>query len=115
MPSRSVLAVVALAALAASGCSKYRDPIDVRDNTITVVNQTAREWHDIVVTVNDHFRGGAPRLAADSVLTAPLSQFQSGYGQRFAVGHQTVFKVEVTAKDSAGGDVKLFWGSQARR
>jgi len=115
MPRRVVSVVVAVALLAVPGCSKPHNAIDVRDNTITVENQTAREWRNVVVTVNDHFRGGAPRLAAHGLLTAPLSQFQTGYGQRFAVGNQTVFKIEVTAKDDAGEDVKMLWGTQARR
>jgi hypothetical protein len=88
-------------------CSQAAEPIVVRDNTIHVQNQTGRDWRNVVVTVNDHFRGGAPLLAAGGRLTAPLSQFQTAYGQRYDFDRQTVFKVEVTATDSNGEPVKL--------
>ena len=65
----------------------------------------------VVVTVNDHFRGGSDSLAAGAMLTAPLSRFETAFGQRFAIGHQAVFKIEVTATDSAGESVKLQWGT----
>ncbi len=96
--------------ITAGGCSVARDPIAIRDNIVTIENQTAREWRGVVVTVNDHFRGGAASLAPGGTLTAPLSQFQTGYGQRFAIGRQMVFKIAVTATDARGEPVTLEWG-----
>ncbi len=95
-------------------CSQPPEPIVVRDNTIHIQNQTARDWRNVVVTVNDHFRGGAPLLAAGGRLTAPLSQFQTAYGQRYDFDRQTVVKVEVTATDSNGEPVKLEKGSEKK-
>ena len=40
---------------------------------VVVENQTAQEWRNVVITVNDHFRGGSPTLAPGGRLTAPLS------------------------------------------
>jgi hypothetical protein len=94
----------------AAACSEPADPIAVRDNIIHVENQTSREWRDVVVVVNDHFRGGAPKLAAGGRLTAPLSQFQTAYGQRFDLARQTVVRVEVTATDANGQPVTLAKG-----
>jgi hypothetical protein len=105
---------LALALLLAAGCSSRRDPIVINDNIITIENQTSREWRQVVVTVNDHFRGGSPSLAAGGLLTAPLSNFQTGFGQRFAVGRQSVFKIEVTATDARGEAVKLEWDIRKR-
>ena len=97
-----------------AACSRPADPIIVRDNTIHIQNQSSRDWRN-VVTVNDHFRGGVPTLAAGGRLTAPLSQFQTAYGQRFDFDRQTVVKVEVTAMDSKGEPVKLEKGPGTKR
>ncbi len=104
---------VALVLSSAAGCSSATDPISVTDKTVTVENRSSRDWTNVVVTVNDHFRGGASRLAAHGRLTAPLSQFQTGYGQRYTID-RAVIKVEVTATDSSGEAVRLSWGRQSR-
>jgi len=110
----SLTAVSWLVLLLAGGCSSPGDPITIRENIVTVENQSSRDWRNVVVTVNDHFRGGAGALAAHGRLTAPLSQFQTGLGQRFQVGRQSVVKIEVTATDDKGQPVKLEWGQKKR-
>jgi hypothetical protein len=104
----------ALAALAAA-CSAPRDPITIEEGMVVVENRTSREWRNVRITVNDHFTGGAHVLAARGRLTAPLSQFQTAYGQKFDRGRQSVFKVEVTASDPDGKPVTLKWGEDLRR
>jgi len=85
------------------------DPITVAGRTIAVENQTGREWRNVVVTVNDHFHGGAPTLAPGGRLSAPVSQFATAHGQRFDRGRQSVYKIEVKATDAAGEAVRLEW------
>jgi hypothetical protein len=82
---------------------------------ITIDNQSDVEWRNVVVTVNDHFRGGARLIAPGGRLTAPLSQFQTGYGQRFPWERTRVQKVEVTATDENGEAVRLMWGKTPER
>jgi hypothetical protein len=102
------VAVAAAAALSiAGGCRTPTDPISVEGRTILVENRTRRDWRAVVVTVNDHFTGGTPHLAAGSRLTAPLGQFQTAFGQRYDADRQAVVKVEVTATDSKGEPVRL--------
>ena len=108
-PAALVLPLLLLAA-----CSDKRDPITINGGIVTVDNYTSHDWRNVMVTVNDHFHGGAPRLAAGSRLTAPLTQFVTAYGQRFSIDRQSVFKVEVTATDDAGQPVKLQWGTSQR-
>jgi hypothetical protein len=92
----AVILTVLTIALALAGCSAPRDSITVDEGTITVENQTDQEWRSVRITVNHHFSGGAPVLPAGGRLDAPLSQLQTGFGQKFDRGRQSVFKVEVT-------------------
>jgi hypothetical protein len=113
---RGLLLFLALAGLSASAaCSAARDPITVEEGVVTVENQTSREWRSVRVTVNDHFSGGVASLLPGGRLTAPLSDFQTGFGQKFDRGRQSVFKVEVTATEPDGTPVKLAWGQDQRR
>lgn len=111
-PRRRCVLLVVL--LIAASCRSRPDPIEVADNIVTVQNQTSRDWRNVVITVNDHFRGGAATLAARGRLTAPLSQFQTGFGQRYDIG-RPVFKVEVTAIDSKGDPVRLQYGGDQKK
>jgi hypothetical protein len=85
------------------------DPITVEGGTIAVQNRTSRDWRNVVITVNDHFHGGTPMLAAGGRLSAPASQFATAHGQRFDRGRQSVYKIDVKATDAAGEAVRLDW------
>lgn len=104
------LAVSILLAAIVVACSKPREPIVVKEGMFVLENQTAREWRNVRVTINDHFMGGVPTLLAGGLMTAPLRDFQTGFGQRFDRGRMSVFKVRVTATDAAGEPVALSWG-----
>jgi hypothetical protein len=106
-----VLAVLLLTA----ACDVPHDPIIVDEGVVTVENLTGVEWRNVRVTVNDHFSGGAAVLEPGGRLTAPLSQFQTGLGQKFDRGRQSVFKVEVTATDPDGKAVNIKWDPNPRR
>lgn len=93
--------------LSHAACKPRPGPIEVHDNIVAIHNQTSRDWRNVVVTVNDHFTGGTPALAAGSRMAAPLSQFQTAFGQHYDVSRQFVFRVEVTATDAGGEPVKL--------
>jgi hypothetical protein len=100
---------LALALLLLAACSGRPGPITVADNVVAIQNQTTRDWRNVVVTVNDHFRGGTSTLPAGSRMAAPLSQFQTAFGQRFDVARQHVSKVVVTATDANGEPVELMF------
>jgi hypothetical protein len=116
MLRRSYVVVICVAAAVAwylnaqfGGERALIDPITVEAGTIAVKNQTGRDWRNVIVTVNDHFHGGAPTLAAGGRLSAPVGQFATAHGQRFDRGRQSVYKVEVKATDAAGEPVRLEW------
>jgi hypothetical protein len=100
------------AIVGACACSVPQDPIVVNEGQVIVVNLTPVEWRNVRITVNDHFSGGVASLAAGGRLNAPLAQFQTGLGQKFDRGRQSVFKVEVAATDADGKPVTLKWGSE---
>jgi hypothetical protein len=93
----------------AAACTNRRDPIIVQEGMITLENQSSKAWRDVRITVNDYFVGGGPTLAAGGRMNAPLSQFVTGFGQRFDRGRMSVRKIEVTATDDTGQPVKLDW------
>ena len=111
MLRRPYIATLALAA-ALNACSSPPEPITFSDGTITVENQTSREWRNVMITVNDHYRGGAPSLAARGRMNAPISQFQTAYGEKYVHARQAVVKIEVSAIDADGTPVKLVWGER---
>lgn len=106
--------MLAVAAALVAACADPPPPLMVEEGAVTVDNRSTREWRNLKIVVNDHFFGAAAALEPGGRLNAPLSQFQTGYGQRFDRGRQSVVKVEVTATDSAGETVTLRWPPGAR-
>jgi hypothetical protein len=107
-----VLGMLAVAGIAA--CSDPPPPVSVGEGMVTVLNQTDQDWKGVLITVNDHFNGYVPVLKAESRVNAPLNQFTTGHGQRWASG-ALVRTVEVTAKSADGTDVKLSWSRDAKK
>ena len=114
-PRAPLALLTLLLPLAVGACSVPRESIVVEEGMITVENQTSTEWRNVRVTVNDHFGGGVASLAPGGRLNAPLSQFQTGLGQKFDRGRQSVYKVEVTATEPGGKPVTLKWGADQQR
>lgn len=108
MPRRPYLAAALLVLSLATGCSDPQDPISVDDNAITVINESSDDWRNVLIVINDHYRGGAPLLKANGRLNAPVSQFDTGFGQRWPMG-TVIRKVQVTAQTGKGEPVKLDW------
>lgn len=88
--------------------------MSVAEGMVTVINQTNQDWKEVLITVNDHFRGFVPVLKADGRANAPLAQFATGHGQRWTQGAY-VKTIVVTAKAADGSDVKLEWGGEKTR
>jgi hypothetical protein len=111
---RTWLAVAVL--VAAAACTKVREPITVDEGEIVLHNLTDVEWRDVRIVVNHHFSGGVASLAPGARVNAPLSRFQTAFGQHFDRGRQSVFKIDVTAREEPGGKpVTLTWGDDQRK
>lgn len=113
--TRRVAWAAALFLMLAAACAPPRESITVDEGMITVENQTQTEWRNVRITVNDHFSGGTAALLPGGRLNAPLSQFQTGLGQKFDRGRQSVYKIEVTATEPDGKHVTLKWGTDQQR
>jgi hypothetical protein len=113
---RHSFAALMVAIALSVACTEPPEPIAVEESSITVSNTTGYDWKNLLIVVNDHYRGGASVLRAGGVLNAPVSQFDTGFGQRFPHG-TTVKKVVVTADAASGAPVKLLWelGQQKRK
>jgi hypothetical protein len=92
-----------------AACSHPPDPITYHEGTLVIENQTDYEWRNVSVTINDYFHGGATVLRASSRMTAPISEFQTGFGQKFDRVRMGIRKVVVTATDARGRRIVLEW------
>ena len=108
MISRLAVALTLALLVFAAGCSEPPPPVSVSEGMVTVLNQTEEDWKDVLITVNDHFRGFVPTLKADGRANAPLAQFTTGHGQRWQGA--VVRTIDVTAKKPDGTEVKLSYG-----
>lgn len=99
-------------ALGAAACTPKPQPIAFDAGMVTVQNLTSTEWRNVLITVNDHYRGGAPSLAPKGRLNAPISQFKTAHGEAYVLARQPVVKIEVTATDANGQPVALVWGER---
>jgi hypothetical protein len=106
---RTMAPVVLTLALLGSGCSEELPPIRQQGAWIVVENQTKQSWRNVTVTINSYYRGGSAELAAGGRLEAPLSSFETGFGQRFNTAREHVARVEVRATDASGQPVALDW------
>ena len=105
----AILAAAIAAAVFPAGCGDRRGPIVIRDGVLVLENQTAREWRNVRVTINDHFTGGVAKLLPGGLMTAPLRNFQSGFGHHFEPWRMSVQKVRVTATVAGGDAVEIAW------
>jgi hypothetical protein len=91
------------------------DPISFVDRAIIVENQTASEWQNVEVWLNDHYRVTKSRMPPGERFSIPFSSFVAGFGQRFDAAGQPIRGVEVTATAPGGQKVRIVWGSGRRR
>ena len=114
MMSRFAAALALVCLVLAAGCSEPPPPVSVAEGMVTVLNQTEQDWKEVLITVNDHYRGFVPTLKADGRANAPLAQFSTGHGQRWTQGSY-VKTIDVTAKAADGSEVKLSWGREEKQ
>jgi hypothetical protein len=106
------LQLAALAALvlasAALGCRKPPvEPLQLDGSRLFVLNDSANQWQDVEIWINQIYRATMPSIAAHQRFEVPLSSFVSGYSQRFNYQHMQLNSLKLTAKQPDGTRVEL--------
>jgi hypothetical protein len=94
--------------IGAIACSKpAAEPLRLDRGMLTVDNQSASDWTNVEIWVNQYFRATAPVIAAHGRFQAPLNGFVSGYGQRFDFTRMQVRDLRLSAKTANGEPVDI--------
>lgn len=91
------------------GCSPTLEDITIADGAVLVRNQSAGEWRDVRIWVNEHYSGGARSIPAGGFVREPLSRFVAAQGQRLPAA-APITSVVVLARTPDGTAVRLAWG-----
>jgi hypothetical protein len=86
------------------------ETIAVDDGTVTVRNQTPRDWQNVRIWVNEHYAGEARSIAAGSFVREPLSRFITAGNVTFDAARLKVNSVVVLAMEPDGTRVRVPWG-----
>ena len=90
------------------------EAIELDGGALLIRNVDDREWRNVVVYVNDHYRGSARSLAPGAILRPALRDFVDGYNRRFNPSAHAVFGVLLTAEDDRGRKVRYTHGTVNR-
>jgi hypothetical protein len=109
VPARLVLRATAIvAALAGAACSgRPVDPLQLDRNILTVDNRSSRDWTNVEIWLNTHYRVTAASIPAGSRFQAPLDVFVAGFGQRFDFKRMQVRDLRLTATLPDGRPLEL--------
>ena len=91
--------------------SSTLETIAVADGTITVRNQTQRDWQSVRIWVNEHYAGEARSIAAGGFIREPLSRFITAGNVTFDAVRLKVNSVVVLASEPDGTRVRIPWGN----
>ena len=111
----SLAIVVALAGawfLWQRGCDRALPPIAVADGAILVRNQTAEDWKNVRIWVNDYYSGTASEIRAGSFVREPVSRFVAAQGQTLKATTR-ITSVVVLGTTSSGKPLRVPWGTPA--
>jgi hypothetical protein len=86
------------------------EPIVIADGAVTVRNQTAQEWLNVRIWINEHYAGGARSIPAGGFVREPLSRFVAAQGQTIAAATK-ITSVVVLASTPDGTRIRVPWGS----
>src|SRR2546428_12533313 len=76
------VAIAAMAVVAA--CSKPpQDPLTLEGNLLTVDNRSSREWTNVEIWLNTHYRVTTKSIPAGGRFQGPRDALVAGLGQRF--------------------------------
>lgn len=111
--SLGILAVLAGAwTLSQRGCARTLPDIAIDDGAITVRNQTAENWNNVRIWVNDYYSGTASEIRAGSFLREPVTRFVAAQGQTLKAT-ASITSVVVLGTTAGGKPLRVAWGKPA--
>lgn len=106
-----VLALFAAWTLWQRGCpAPPKADIEVTGGAILVRNQTADDWLDVRVWVNEYYVGTAAGIRAGSFVREPVTRFMASQGQTLTAA-AAIRSVVVLAHTGSGAPVRVALGS----
>lgn len=111
--SLGIMAVLVVAwMLWQRGCDRKLADIDTSGGAITVRNQTAADWKNVRIWVNDYYSGTAAEIRAGSFVREPVSRFIAAQGQTLK-STAPITSVVVLATTPGGAPVRVAFGTPA--
>lgn len=107
-----VLALFGAWALWQRGCASPKPDIETTGGAILVRNQTADDWLDVRIWVNDYYSGTAAEIKAGSFVREPVSRFIAAQGQGLKAS-APITSVVVLGRTRAGAPVRVALGKPA--
>lgn len=94
------------------GCDRAQPDIVVESGAILVRNQSAENWTNVRIWVNDYYSGTVSEIRAGSFLREPVTRFIAAQGQRLK-STTPITSVVVLGTTPAGASVRVAWGKPA--
>jgi hypothetical protein len=91
------------------GCRRELPAIDVSGGAVVVRNQTAHEWRNVRIWVNDYYSGTAARIPAGGSVREPVTRFVAAQGQRLSAS-AGITSVVVLGTAPDGTAIRVVWG-----
>ena len=105
--SRIFLLALAVAALAAACSDPPKDPMTLDGNRLTVDNRSSRDWTNVEIWLNTHYRVTTPSIAAGGRFQVGLDSFVAGFGQRFDWRRQQIVDLRLMAREPDGKAIEI--------
>jgi hypothetical protein len=100
------VAIAAMAVVAA--CSTPpQDPLTLEGNLLTVDNRSSREWTNVEIWLNTHYRVTTKSIPAGGRFQVPLDAFVAGFGQRFNFRRMQIVDLRLSARLPDGQPIEL--------
>lgn len=94
------------------GCSSLKPDIEVNGGAVLVRNQTADDWLDVRIWLNDYYAGTAAEINAGGFVREPITRFIATQGQELKAS-AAITSVVVLGHTAAGTPVRVAWGKPA--
>jgi hypothetical protein len=106
---RALLGTLAIAVLAAAGCSSapQNPPLQLDRNLLTVDNRSSKEWTSVELWLTTYYRVTVPSIPAGGRFQVPLDSFVAGFGQRFNFRRMQVNDLRLIAKLPDGKPIEI--------